>query len=115
MVECAHCAPNGPNHLGLRYNAPTAHQLAVITSGCWAAPSRRIWVTNFQVSCELGATFQVKYPQVMAYSFNPYGESLLQLQANQVKYPQLLTDTFNGISELVSFTVVDVPVRALSM
>ena len=51
----------------------------------------------------------------MTYSFNPYGESLLQLQANQVKYPQLLTDTFNGISELVSFTVVDVPVRALSM
>ena len=37
-MRCAPRASNGPNHLGSRYNALSAHQMARITSGC-ARPS----------------------------------------------------------------------------
>ena len=96
--------PDGPNHLGLRYNALPSHRMALITSGC--APSRPRATPRCSSRCGSRHGLQLQSlliiptaavtllkqvraaqkntrrkagEQPTAYSCNPCGQSLLQL------------------------------------
>ena len=80
---CGSCPPttwttlqqDGPDHLGLWYNALPDHQMALITSDCRPKFVRvRTWWCRFTTPAERAET-----GQVMAHSRNPCGQSLLQL------------------------------------
>ena len=80
---CGSCPPttwttlqqDGPDHLGLWYNALPDHQMALITSDCRPKYVRvRTWWCRFTTPAERAET-----GQVMAHSRNPCGQSRLQL------------------------------------